>query len=102
MASNQWESTSGHNMSRTKAHAIDSMPFDSNNQVKIDGVPTRISKEAIEKILDETFSRTSRIMKIASGICTIKGLNEIGTIEIDQATQMHDEGINKFLPEESW
>lgn len=65
----------------------------------VDGLHTDFTQEALELFIDRLVDKGRTILGIASGIAVMKGLNQVTSMEIEQAVLMSREGLSRALPQ---
>jgi len=70
--------------------------------VPIEGLPVKLSKEAIGEMFNAMFTRSEAVMRIAGGIAMAKELRYAGPTEIKQALEMEEKGVDSYLPQVWW
>ena len=70
-----------------------------NDSIKISGIQAPVKANAVQWLYEEIVASSEDILRIASGLATIKQIPQVTETEIKQAFEMRKQGINTFLPE---
>lgn len=87
-------------LDQVQRNLIESINDHTGYETRVSGIHLKCTKTALAHMYSYLLKVDKDIMRIASGIATIKGNDSITMAEMIQAIKMKEEGVEYFLPTE--